>query len=201
MVDDATAAIVIVAVMALFFAGLFGYAWWETRSRSNPELDRVYSELAIASAPMPSASRALGGMRVVARTYIVLGALVTALGLFAIVEQGLEFGSPGATLWALVAIVVAWALAVPFVLRRANAASEAVLEPLGLAQSGAMITGERHGRRISIEITSAGSVTRVKGEGEPIVIRRKGHDGVSWLHDLAEAERQADDAAARDGGQ
>jgi hypothetical protein len=160
-------------------------------ARNDPELDRVYSELALAPVEMPSSSRVLAGMRHVAYAYYVLGALVTALGLFAVFEEWLGFGNVGVTIWALVAIVVAWALAVPFVLRRANAASEAVLEPLGLAQSGAMITGERHGRRVSIEITSAGSVTRVKGDGEPIVIRRKGHDGVSWLHDLAEAERQA----------
>jgi hypothetical protein len=175
----------------LFFGAVFGVALWETRSRTNLELDRVYAELVVGSTPASSASRVLGGMRTAARIYVVLGAIVTGLGLLAIVQQALEIGNASTTLYVMVAIVVAWAAAVPLVLRRANAASVAVLEPLGLHQNGTVMTGERHGRQVSIEITSAGSVTRVKGDGEPIVIRRKGHEGPSWLLDLAEAERQA----------
>lgn len=193
--SDDSAAILFASVMGTFFAGMFGYAFWRTRARPDAELDRIYTELAIAPAPMPSASRALGGMRTVVRAYIVLGAIVTALGLFAILQDGLGFGSAKATLWLLVAIVVIWAAAVPLVLRRANAASVAVLEPLGLRQKGSLMAGERHGRRVSIEITGHGSVTRVKAPGGDIVVRRKGHDGVAWLRDLQEAESQA---AARD---
>ncbi len=189
--SDETAAIVFASAMGAFFAGMFGWAFWRTRARADPELDRVYTELCIAPAPMPSASRALGGMRTVVRAYIVLGAIVTALGLLAILEEGLGFGSVAATIWALVAIVVVWAAAVPLVLRRANAASVAVLEPLGLRQNGTLMAGERHGRRVSIEITNTGSITRVETDGEPIVVRRRGHDGASWLLDLSEAERLA----------
>jgi hypothetical protein len=190
-VSNDTAAIVCASAMAAFFACFFGTLLWKTRARADPELDRVYTELAITQAPMPSASRALGGMRSVVRAYIVLGAAVTALGLLAVVQEGLEFGSAAATVGALVAIVVVWAAAVPLVLRRANAASVAVLAPLGLRQNGTVMAGERHGRRVSIEITAAGSVTRVDAPEGAIVIRRKGHDGASWLRDLQEAEMQA----------
>jgi hypothetical protein len=177
---------------AIFFGAVFGVALWETRPRTDLELDRVYAELAIGPAPSPSASRALGGMRVAARIYIALGAVVTALGLLAILQQALEFGSATATVSVLVAIVLVWAAAVPLVLRRATAASTAVLEPLGLAQNGAVIAGERHGREVRIEITSAGSVTRVEAPGGAFVVRRSGHDGASWLRDLQEAEAAAE---------
>ena len=118
-----TAAIVCASAMAAFFACFFGYLLWKTRARADPELDRVYAELAVAPAPLPSASRALGGMRSVVRAYIVLGAIVTALGLAAILQDGLGFGSSQATLYALIAIVVVWAAAVPFVLRQAREAT------------------------------------------------------------------------------
>jgi hypothetical protein len=177
---------------AIFFGAVFGAALWETRPRTDLELDRVYAELAIGPAPSPSASRVLGGMRVAARVYIALGAVVTALGLLAILEEGVGFGSATATVYALVAIVVAWAAAVPLVLRRATAASRAVLEPLGLVQNGAVMAGERHGRAVTIEITSAGSITRVEAPGGAIVVRRAGHDGASWLRDLQEAEATAE---------
>ena len=42
----------------------------------------------------PGSARAIGGMRRIARAYIALGALVTALGLAAIVQEGLERRQP-----------------------------------------------------------------------------------------------------------
>lgn len=176
---------------AVFFGAVFGVAFWQTRPRTDLELDRLYAELTLTPAPSISASRALGGMRVAARIYILLGALVTALGLVAMLQQALEFGNATTTLYVLVAIVVAWAAAVPLVLRRANAASVAVLEPLGLTQHGSVISGRRHDRTVLIEFTSAGSVTRVETPDDPIVIRRQGHDGPAWLRDLQEAETRA----------
>jgi hypothetical protein len=53
--------------------------------------------------------------------------------------------------------------------------------------------GRRLGHRVAVEITQKGSVVRVTGAGEPIVIERKGHKGAAWLLDLAEAERLADE--------
>lgn len=189
--DGTPVVIAFTAGGAAFFGAVFAAALWQTRPRTDSELDRVYAELAIEPAPAPSASRALAGTRTTARAYIVLGATVTALGFITILEEGLGFGSPAATLYALVAIVVAWAAAVPFVLRRSREATTAVLGPLGLEQNGARIAGERHGRRVSIEFSASGSVTRVQTEGEPIVVRRRGHEGASWLLDLRDAEELA----------
>jgi hypothetical protein len=172
----------------------------------------------------PRSARAIGGMRRVARAYIALGALVTALGLAAIVQEGLEAGNPRTTLYAMVGIVVVWAAAVPFVIRRANAASRAVLTPLGLSQNGAALSGERYGRGVSVSIGPKGSVTRLKDAAEPppladdeigayagrgewegvsvayereaITVRRDGHAGASWLWDLWLAERLARETKA-----
>jgi hypothetical protein len=152
---------------AAFFGAMFGAAWWQTRARSTPELDALLSELSLEPQMAPRSARAIGGMRRTARAYIALGALVTALGLAAIVQEGLELGDPRTTLLAMVAIVVAWAAAVPFVIRRAQAASRAVLTPLGLSQNGAELTGERHGRRVSVSIGPRGSVTRIEAGPEP----------------------------------
>jgi hypothetical protein len=157
---------------ALFFGIVFGVGLWQTRPRADPELDALLSELALE--PTAGRTAAIGAMRVVARAYLVLGALVTALGLAAIVQEGLGVGSPKATLWVLVGIVVVWALAVPAALRLANSASAAVLGPLGLARSGAALVGERHGRPVRIELTGKGSVTRL--------------DAAAKAPELAEAE-------------
>jgi hypothetical protein len=146
---------------ALFFGTTFGVAWWQTRARADPELDALLEELALSPGAGGGRAAAIGAMRAVARGYLLLGALVTALGLAAIVQEGLEVGSPRATLYAMVGIVVLWALAVPVVVRLANTASTAVLGPLGLARSGAALVGERHGREVRIELTGSGSVTRV----------------------------------------
>lgn len=209
---------------ATFFGLMFAAAWWQTRPRSSPELDALVGELSLEPGMTARGARAIGGMRLVARAYIALGALVTALGLAAIVQEGLETGNPRATLYAMVGIVVVWAAAVPFVIRRANAASRAVLTPLGLSQNGATLSGERHGRRVTVSIDAKGSVTRLKDAAEPpplagdqisayagrgewegvavsyereaITVHREGHAGASWLWDLWLAERLAGDERA-----
>jgi hypothetical protein len=173
---------------AVFFGAVFGYGLWRTRPRSDPELDLLLDELAIEPRTSASTATQIGAMRRVARVYLVLGAVITALGLFAILEQGLGFGSVGATIGAIVVITVLWALAIPFVLRRAQDASVAVLAPLGLEQHGAEITGQRHGRRVTVSFTGRESVTNV-GEVE---LRSPSDEPAGWLRDLAEAERRAD---------
>lgn len=152
---------------AAFFGAMFGIAWRQTRPRSDPRLDGLIAELSLDPVATPGGARAIGGMRRTARAYIALGAVVTALGLAAIVQEGLEIGDPRATLIATVVIVIAWAAAVPLVLRRARDASVAVLGPLGLEQRGASIAGERFGRHVSIALGPRGSVVRVASEREP----------------------------------
>jgi hypothetical protein len=159
--DGGPVVLAFAAGAAVFFGIVFGVALWQTRPHSDPELDALLAELSLEPSMAPRSARAIGGMRRAARAYIVLGALVTGLGLLAIVQQGLEVGSPRTTVYAIVAIVVVWALAVPFVLRRANAASRAVLTPLGLSQNGAELSGERAGRRVAVRIDPKGSVTEV----------------------------------------
>jgi len=151
---------------AAFFGAMFAIAWRQTRPRSDPRLDGLVAELSLDPAGTPGSARAIGGMRRTARAYIALGAVVTALGLAAIVQEGLEVGDPRATLIATLVIVIAWAAAVPLVLRRARDASVAVLGPLGLEQRGASIAGERFGRRVSIALGPRGSVVRVASEAE-----------------------------------
>ncbi len=149
---------------ALFFGAIFGFGLWQTRPRSDPQLDLLLAELAIEPGGQGGGARAIGGMRRLARAYLLLGALVTALGLVAIVQTALDVGSPVATVYALVAITVFWALAVPLALRYANSASAATLGPLGLIQRGTVLAGERHGRGVRVEITSKGSTTSVDSE-------------------------------------
>ena len=150
---------------AAFFGAIFGIALWQTRPRSDPELDALLAELAVEPAATRLRASLIGTMRRVARAYIVLGMVVTALGLLAIVQESGDQGSAGTTLAVMVGIVVLWALAIPFVLRFANRASASILAPLGLTQQGAVLAGERHGRAVRIEITSTGSVTRLSADG------------------------------------
>lgn len=159
--DPRPATLTFAAGGALFFGCIFGYALLRTRPRRDPELDALLAELTTEPLQERASAAHINAMRRVARTYIVLGALVTALGLAAIVEEVLGIGSTAATLYATVAIVVVWALAVPLVIRRAQRASAAVLTPLSLGQNGSSLEGERHGRHVRIELTTAGSVTRV----------------------------------------
>jgi hypothetical protein len=172
---------------AVFFGAVFGYGLWRTRPRSDPELDLIMDELAIEPRTSGGTAVEIDAMRRVARVYLALGAVITALGLLAILEQGLGFGSVGATIAVIIAITVAWALAIPFVLGRARDASVAMLAPLGLEQHGAEITGERHGRRVTVRFTERETVTTV-GEVE---LRSPSDEPAGWLRDLAEAEELA----------
>ena len=181
---------------AAFFGAVFAYALWRTRPRADPELDRLLAELAIEPVTGASGAAAVAPMRRVARAYILLGALVTALGLLAILQEGLGFGSARATVVEIVVIAVLWALAIPWVLRRARDASVAVLAPLGLEQHGAEITGERHGRRVQIRFTGRESVTTVDSSGDAIELRRPADEPAGWLRDLEAAERRADEREA-----
>lgn len=203
--DPRPATLTFAAGGALFFGSIFGYALWRTRAARDPELDALLAEL--TTEPLQAGSRAahVNAMRRVARTYIVLGALVTALGLAAIVEEALGVGSTRATLIATVAIVVVWALAVPLVIRRAQRASAAVLTPLSLGQSGAALAGERHGREVRIEFTAAGSVTRLAGvaaapalEGEEILAHAGRGEPSTW-RDVSIASEDGDLVVSRRG--
>jgi hypothetical protein len=170
---------------ALFFGVMFGVAWWQTRPRRDPDLDTLLAELAIDQSAV-SGRRGAGSlvaMRFVGRAYIVLGAIVTTLGLAAVVQEATG-SSARATLTAMLVIVVLWALAIPLVITLARRTSAAMLAPLGLIQSGAALEGERHGRDVWIEATSAGWVTQVYGvaagitqlEGEAVLARAgRGH--------------------------
>jgi hypothetical protein len=146
--DGTPTLLAFVAGGAVFFGAIFGYGLWRTRPRSDPELDLLLGELAIEPRTAQGTAAEIGTMRRVARVYLALGALITALG-------------------------------------RARDASVAVLAPLGLEQHGAVIAGERHGRRVTVRFTGRESVTTV-GEVE----RRSPRDEPGgWLRDLAEAER------------
>lgn len=85
---------------ALFFAGMFGAALWQLRG--------------------PSASGSATFWRRVARGYLVLGVVVTALALAAVVQAALGIGAPELTMWIAVGIVFLWSLAVPYLARRAG---------------------------------------------------------------------------------
>ena len=146
---------------AVFFGIVFGAALWQTRPHTDPELDTLLGELALEPAATRLRASLIETMRRIARAYIVLGILVTGLGLLAIVQESSDEGSARTTLFLMVAIVVLWALAVPLVIRFANRASASILAPLGLTQQGAALSGERHGRRVRVDITAAGSVTRL----------------------------------------
>jgi hypothetical protein len=181
---------------AAFFAVVFGLAWWQTRPRTDPELDALLAELSLDPGAAPRSARAIAGMRRVARVYILLGALVTALGLIAILQEGLGVGSARATLIAMVVIVVAWAAAVPFVLGRARAASRSVLTPLGLTQFGDRMSGERGGRAVSVRITPRGSVTSFEGSSGALPLSG---DGILAYAGRGDERRWAGVEASADG--
>jgi len=204
---------------AIFFEIVFGAALWQTRPRSDPELDLLVAELTIG----PASGRGAGAvvaMRTVGRAYIVLGAVVTLLGFVAVVQEATGAGGVRTTITAMLVIVVLWALAIPVVMRLAKRASEEALAPLGLVQSGAVLEGERHGRDVHVRFAGSGWVTRVDGDAKvsslqgdevrafagrgssetwlgvsvdcsegKVVVRRSGRGGNTWLWDLWLAER------------
>ena len=146
---------------AIFFGLIFGISLWNTRPKKFPDLELLYAELSIEPELGGRRAARLGTMRLVARCYLLLGMLVTALGLAAIVQESLGVGSAQTTLTAMIAIVIVWALAVPFVIGFARRTTDSVLAPLHLEQDGAALVGERHGRSVRIDVTARGWTTRV----------------------------------------
>lgn len=182
----------------VFFGVIFGIAFLHTRGGPDPALDALLAELAIEPELGRHRASQIGALRRVARAYILLGAIVTALGLVAIVQDAVGVGSARTTLIVIVVIVVIWALAVPLILRLANRASGSVLSPLGLEQRGSVIAGERHGRAVSIEISASGSVTRLHDAG-PAPTLREGeilaHAGRGDAESWRDVEVRCDDGA------
>jgi hypothetical protein len=182
---------------ALFFGTVFGVALWQTRRRPSAALDHLLASLTLEGATPPTAAAAYVGGRRTVRLYLVMGIVVTALGLTAIALGMLGSGFTVLVLGALALTVVGWAAAVPLVLRERRAAASALLEPLGLELGGAGLAGRRHGRAVSITFSARGTRTRVTPEhGDPVVIERSGHTDDGWLRDLVEAERRADAASS-----
>ena len=176
----------------LFFGAVFGIALWQTRRRPSPGLDELLASLTLEGQVPPTASAAFVGGRRTVRLYLVLGIVVTALGLAAILLGVLGSEYARLVLAALAVTLFGWAVAVPMVLRERRAAASALLEPLGLAMRGADLVGSRHGRDIRITFSARGTRTTVKPErGDPVVITRNGHPDDGWLRDLAEAEERA----------
>lgn len=98
--NDPTAILLTFAAGGTVFFGLmFGAALWQLRHPAAPGRATFW--------------------RRVARAYLLLGIVVTALALAAIVQASLGVGSPEITLWVTAGITFVWALAVPPLLRRA----------------------------------------------------------------------------------
>lgn len=146
-----------------FFGIVFWLAWRANSRKPDPELDALLTELALEPQPASLSAGAIQSTRRIARAYIVLGALVTALGLAAVWQQGTTGGDAKVFLYPLGAIVVLWAIATPAIVKIALANSAAVLEPLGLqtgGTGGASMSGERHGRKVSVGPLAGGTARR-----------------------------------------
>ena len=151
----------------VFFGAVFGYSLWKTRAKPDPGLDGLLRELTLEDwgewgANLTAAS--IGASRRLVQAYLVLGIIVTALGLSIIWQEGLEVGNTKITVFAMVAIVVVWAAATPAILGWAQRNSAAALAPLGLVQSGAEMAGERYGRQVRVTLDAHGSKTRVTAQ-------------------------------------
>lgn len=175
----------------VFFGVVFGAALWQTRPKREPELDVALAELSLdGNGPALSAS-ALRSTRRTARAYLWLGVVVTAIGLWLIVQSGLGLPGVPVTVVVFVVIVVGWAAAVPYVLRATGDSSRVILGRLGLEQQGTDLVGVRHGRAVRVRLSAAGSkVTVQPTTGEAVTIERDGNTGAHWLLDLREAEQR-----------
>ena len=155
----------------VFFGAIFGYSLWKTRAKPDPELDELLRELALPDWGEWGAgvmASSIGSSRRLVQAYLVLGIIVTALGLSIIWQEGLEVGDTKITVYAMVGIVVVWAAAVPAILGWARRNSQAALAPLGLTQNGAELGGERNGRAVAVTLDAHGSRTRVEGESSDL---------------------------------
>ncbi len=134
---------------------------------------------------------ALASTRRTARAYLWLGVVVTAIGLWLIVQSGLDLPGVPITVVVLIVIVVGWAAAVPYVLRATGDSSRVILGRLGLEQQGTDLVGTRHGRSVRVRLSAGGSrVTVTPQLGEAVTISRDGNGDAHWLLDLREAERR-----------
>ena len=177
---------------AAFFGCVFGIALWQTRRRPAPGLEELLASLTLEGQVPPTSGVAIVGGRRTVRAYLVLGIVVTVLGLAAVLIGVLESPLTGFAVGLLIVTLIGWAAAVPLVLRERRATASALLGPLGLEQRGADIVGTRHGRGIRVTFSARGTRTTVKPrQGDPVVITRNGHPDDGWLRDLAEAERRA----------
>ncbi len=154
--DPAPTLIGFAAGGTVFFGLVFGYSLWRTRAKPDPELDALLRELSLEErgewgARLTAAS--IGSSRRLVQAYLVLGIIVTGLGLSVMWQEGLDVGNTRITIYAMVGIVVVWAAAVPAILGWARRNSQAALAPLGLTQNGAELVGERNGRAV---VVSAG---------------------------------------------
>lgn len=190
---------------AVFFGLIFGISLWNTRAKKFPDLELLSAELSIEPELGGRRVARLATMRLVARCYLVLGMLVTGLGLAAIVQETLGAGSARTTLTVMIVIVVLWALAVPFVIGIARRATDSVLAPLHLEQAGAALVGDRHGRRVRIDVTAKGWTTRVSPasgvpelRGEEILAYANRGDADAW--DGVETSAEGDAAVVKRAG-
>ena len=196
--DPAPTLIGFAAGGTVFFGLVFGYSLWKTRAKPDPELDGLLRELALEERSEWEAgitASAIGASRRLAQAYLVLGIIVTALGLSIMWQEGLEVGSTKVTVIVLVAIVVVWAAATPAILGWAQRNSAAVLAPLGLIQDGTVLAGERHGRAVAITLDQYGSLTRLTGssdalplEGEAILAYVGRGSAATWKDAKAKQE-------------
>ena len=169
--DPAPTLIGFAAGGTVFFGLVFGYSLWRTRAKPDPELDALLRELSLEEwgewgARLTAAS--IGSSRRLVQTYLVLGIIVTGLGLSVMWQEGLDVGNTRITIYAMVGIVVVWAAAVPAILGWARRNSQAALAPLGLTQNGAELVGERNGRAVVVALDAYGSRTRVEGESSDL---------------------------------
>ena len=141
-----------------FFGAVFGYALWRTRPRQRPRARpaarRARDRAADLGRDRAPRSAPCGGSRAStsssARSSPPSGCSRSS-------SRGSGSASVGATIGAIVAITVVWALAIPFVLRRARDASRRGARPARPRNSmAAEITGERHGQRGSTVRSSRG---------------------------------------------
>ena len=196
--DPAPTLIGFAAGGTVFFGLVFGWSLWKTRAAPDPELDALLRELSLGQPDEWRANvtaSAIRSSRRVVQAYLVLGAIVTGLGLSIMVQEALDVGSTRITVYAIVAIVVVWAAAVPAILGWARRSSALVLEPLGLVQDGAVLAGERHGRAVAVTLDQYGSLTRVTGssgalplEGEAILAYAGRGAAEAWTDVKAEQD-------------
>jgi hypothetical protein len=162
-----------------FFGIAFVAAGLETRRNQGRASVQLYRRLAIRGVPAEALRAAYRQTAGVAYTYLIFGGLTTGL-FFAGIGMAPDGPYEVLTL-AAAAVVLVWVAVVPFALRRAFGAAGGVLAPLGLAVTSMpawrprwyggggdlagklTITGQRHGRQVSIAQSGTLAVTSIDG--------------------------------------